>query len=1101
MQTRWKVAWIILLLVAAALAVGLWQLVQAPQGAVYGGFSRDTWLLIVAGVLGSSALLAGYLAIIRQLGRRAYRLRSESQLSEVPTATTDQRNAQQGPETVASYMAEQYGRNWRRRVHILLVVGDSAQVKALAAQLCEKQWLVSEGTLLLWAGNLQQRFDSTIIDVWRPLFRWRAPDAVVWALSRQQCNDAAAMGAGAHRLRDLAILLGWRLPLHLWQVGDSEWPQDARAVEPVGCVLPSPLAGRHLQHLSTGLGQALRNAGMAQLHNDLRHDFLLRLSRDLQADGPGRWQTLLDAIKGRPAILLCGVWFSLPAVVSKRPEPGHYWQADTSWSALLGECLGQSKPLGLSLPRVTPWLILALLAIWGIGLLSSFASNRIEIARLQGAMVAVQHAPAGNDTLAALGELTRELSRLAYRSEHGTPWYQRFGLDRTQALRELAWPSYVQASQRLLRDPAAKQLHEQLRALVNLPAGSAARASQARGAYDQLKAYLMLARPEKAEADFLVRTLGADQPAMWAFYAQHLPSHPAWRIEADLALVAQVRQVLLGQLGQRNAEAALYQQAIATAGNHYPAVGLQQMVGETDAAALFSTTASVPGVYTRQAWEGHVRAAIEEAAKARREEIDWVLSDSPADLAAELSPEQLEERLTARYFEAYGRAWLDMLNSLRWRQHASLDEVIAQLALMSDARQSPLIALMNTLAFQGQAGTRGQAMAASLLKSAQQLIGQEPAALVEPLAQGTGGPLEGSFGPLLALLGKGPQVPGDDRLSLQTFLTRVTAVRLKLQQVSNAADPQAMTQALAQTVFQGKQLDLADTRAYGGLVAASLGDEWAGAAQALFVQPLDQAWQRVLQPSAAGLNRDWQRSVVNDWQAAFSGRYPFSATGSGASLPMLGQMIRADSGRIEQFLRGQLGGLLRKEGSRWVVNPEHGQGLRLNPQFLAAINQLTRLADVLYTDGGMGMAFELRGKPVRDVVQTRFTLDGEQHHYFNQRERWQRFRWPGQGDHPGTSLTWTSVQGGEHLFADYPGAWGLVRLLDRAQVTPLDDLGSRYRLVLQAPDGSALTWHLRTELGAGPLALLELRNFSLPGEIFVVQGQGPQRFAHHEGLQ
>jgi type VI secretion system protein ImpL len=255
----------------------------------------------------------------------------------------------------------------------------------------------------------------------------------------------------------------------------------------------------------------------------------------------------------------------------------------------------------------------------------------------------------------------------------------------------------------------------------------------------------------------------------------------------------------------------------------------------------------------------------------------------------------------------------------------------------------------------------------------------------------------------------------------------------------------------------------------------------------LFVQPLDQAWQRVLQPSAASLNNHWQRAIVDHWESAFVGRYPFAATGSDASLPLLGQMIRADSGRIEQFLQRQLNGVLRKEGSRWVADPRHSQGLRFNPQFLAAINQLSHLADVLYTDGGMGLSFELQGKAVRDVVQTTFILNGARHHYFNQKESWQRFGWPGGSDHPGVSLSWTSVHTGERLFGDFQGTWGLIRLLEKAQITPLDDGDSRYRVVLKAPDGLNLTWHLRTELGAGPMSLLKLRDFKLPRQIFLGQ--------------
>ncbi|MFJ4376488.1 type VI secretion IcmF C-terminal domain-containing protein, partial [Pseudomonas japonica] len=246
-----------------------------------------------------------------------------------------------------------------------------------------------------------------------------------------------------------------------------------------------------------------------------------------------------------------------------------------------------------------------------------------------------------------------------------------------------------------------------------------------------------------------------------------------------------------------------------------------------------------------------------------------------------------------------------------------------------------------------------------------------------------------------------------------------------------------------------------------------------------------QAWQRVLQPSAQSLNSQWQRSVVDEWQRAFDGRYPFAATDSDASLPMLGQMIRADSGRIDQFLHSQLSGVLRKEGSRWVADPQHSQGLRFDPKFIEAVNRLSHLADVLYTDGGLGLSFELRGKPVRDIAETIFTLDGEKHHYFNQRERWQRFIWPGAGEHPGTRVTWTSVNAGTRLYGDYQGTWGLIRLLEQAKVTLLDDGASRYRLELLAPDGRYLTWHLRTELGAGPLALLELRSFKLPKRIFL----------------
>ncbi|WP_449106831.1 ImcF-related family protein [Pseudomonas mohnii] len=1008
------------------------------------------------------------------------------------------------------YLCKNHSFFWRRNIRLLLIVGEPDQIGAIAPGLKEKKWLAGEDTILLWGGSTQGKLDKSWLVHWHGLTRWRALDGVVWALSRDQSADQRAVSLGVNHLQSLARELKWPLPLHLWQVCDSQWAQDGRPVQPVGCRLPSALTPEALDTSLHSLLEPLRREGLAQMNEQRRYDFLLRLSRDLQVEGMARWRQALTPVLGVLAqeVPLRGLWFSLPLAGGLDPDE-HHWPLEPAWEGVLGDRVRQRRRLGWSAPRVAYVLVLGLALLWGAGLLLSFVSNRVQIAQLHSSLAALQPSGQGDEQLHALNELARELSRLDYRAEHGVPWYQRFGLNQNDALLTALWPRYVEANQRLLRDPAVSQLEAQLDRLIKLPADSPERARRAGTAYDQLKAYLMLARPDKADPSFLAKALAdavppragispglwqALSPTLWQFYAQHLAAHPHWRIEADPKLVAQARQVLLGQLGQRNAESSLYQSVIDASANHFPALSLAQMVGDTDAAALFTSKAQVPGVFTRQAWEGQVRQAIDEIAEARREEIDWVLSDNPTDIAAELTPDELRQRLTERYFQDYANAWLDFLNRLHWRQVQSLGEVIDQLALMSDVRQSPLIALMNTLAYQGQAGVRGPAFADSLVKSAQKLIGQDKVPAIDQQLPGSGSPLDATFGPLLALLGKDAESRNDsDRLSLQAFLNRVTRVRLKLQQVSNAANPQDTTQALAQSVFQGQNVDLTDTQSYGSLVAASLGAEWDGVGQTLFVQPLEQAWQRVLQPSAAGLNSQWQRAIVDEWRSAFAGRFPFAATPSDASLPMLGQMIRADSGRIEQFLQQQLGGVLRKEGQRWVADTRHSQGLHFNPQFLSAINQLSHLADVLFTDGGMGLSFELRAKPVRDLVQTTFILNGDKHHYFNQKERWQRFSWPGFTSHPGTSLTWTSVHAGERLFGDYQGTWGLIRLLEQARITALNDSDSHYQVQLKAPDGIDLTWHLRTELGAGPMALLKLRNFELPTQVFVVEGTKARR--------
>jgi type VI secretion system protein ImpL len=994
-----------------------------------------------------------------------------------------------------------HGPLWRYKLRLLLVFGEPEELEAVAPTLATHLWLEGPGCVLLWAGSLHADPADSRMQQWRSLTRWRPLDGAIWAMTQVQIADPTALNAGIRRLQRLSRKLGWQLPLHLWQVGQSDWNQPTRASQPAGIQVPEKFTPDLIAADLHSLLQPLRDKGWEQTRGDLRNDFLLRLSRDLGAEGIERWKKALTPhiSKLTGHLALRGLWFSLPL---ERPhsELPHHWLLDPAWNGILNHRARTPRWRGKQPVRMATLGFSTLAALWFVGMLVSFTSNQRQGAKVEAAWAAVQSEQTNpTEQLTALNELMHWLAKVDDHVQHGAPWYQRFGLDRNPPLLDATWPRFVEANNRLIRDPAAANLQQQLSALIKLAPDSPERAQKASAAYDQLKAYLMMANPEHTDPAFLAQALESNEPEregivqgrwlylapqLWNFYARQLHNHPELRIQPDSRLITQARQVLLGQLGQRNGEAALYSQVLDTVAGQYADLNLTQLTGTTDPAALFTSQHIVPGMFTRQAWEGQVRQAIDEVAEARREQIDWVLSEGQK-AHTEVSPDALKARLTARYFQDYSNAWLNFLNSLRWQPVRSMGDAIDQLTLMSDIRQSPLIALMNTLAYQGQAGQRGLALKDSLIESAQKLVRQQPAPVFDQSQALQSGPLDPTFGPLLALLGKDPQAT-PDTLSLQAFLTRVTRVRLKLQQVGNAPDPQAMTQALAQTVFQGKDDDLTSTQAYGSLLAASLGAEWGGIGQTLFVQPLEQAWQRVLQPSAASLNTQWQRAVVDHWQSAFAGRFPFAPTASDASLPMLGQMIRSDSGRIEQFLREQLNGILRKEGDRWVADPRQSQGLRINPAFLGAVNQLSHLADVLYTDGGMGMNFELSGKPVRDIVQTSFVLDGQKHHYFNQKEGWQRFKWPGLSPAPGASLTWTSVHTGERLYGDYQGIWGLIRLFEQAKVTPLDDGDSRFKLTIKAPDGIDLTWHLRTEMGTGPLALLKLKGFTLPREIFLL---------------
>ncbi|RLR65366.1 type VI secretion protein VasK, partial [Pseudomonas aeruginosa] len=201
----------------------------------------------------------------------------------------------------------------------------------------------------------------------------------------------------------------------------------------------------------------------------------------------------------------------------------------------------------------------------------------------------------------------------------------------------------------------------------------------------------MMSQPEHMDADFFTQTLLATfTPATDAsagewqtlgkellhFYADQLPHHPEWVQPIDRALVSDTRTLLIRQMGQRNEETALYQHILQQAQYNYADMTLNDMVADTDVTALFTTEQTVPGIFTRKAWEGSIEPAIKKAVNTRRNEIDWVLSDSQQTLDSDIDPEKLKERLTARYFADFSGSWLSFLNSLQWRNTNTLADTI-----------------------------------------------------------------------------------------------------------------------------------------------------------------------------------------------------------------------------------------------------------------------------------------------------------------------------------------------------------------------------------------------------------------------------------------
>ncbi len=1004
-------------------------------------------------------------------------------------------------EPVKEHLRLRYGRHWQRKVRILLVMGNKDEVRKAAPGLCRDLWQEGDGNVLVYGGDAQSLPDEVFLSRLKSLRSGKPVNGIVQVMSTASLPTDAERDAFLRCRQKADYLLGWQAPVWLWLTDKETATSNKSESVATGALFGLGTSPQGALSTLDMLLPRLRQVGMSQVLNNPHQNWLLQLSSRLQGDLKASLNVLFNGLmQGTAAYRLRGIMFS-PELAAAGSVPNT--RLDTpGWKTVIDDCASvRARKLTFDWLKGLRLLLLTLIVLWGTGTVVSLIVNRAQIYQAQStARLAADSSQPLTERLRNQLALQQAIARLQNREATGAPWYTRFGLNQDSDTLTALWPLYARNNALLMRDATAVLLKQQLNSYVQLLPASDARTQGTQRAYDVLKSYLMMARPDKADAEWLAKNVlkvwpkrqgvpdGTWQtlsPKLLSFYAQNLPAHPDWKIKPDAELVATVRQILLKHIGQRNAESGLYQDMLKRVASNWPDLTLADMTGDTDASTVFSTDEVVPGMFTRQAWEDQVQDAINEVVKTRRDEIDWVLTDKTRQAESDIAPEALKARLTERYFTDFGNAWLNMVNSIQWRDATSLSEAIAQLNLIGDVRQSPLVALMNTLAWQGKTGEKGEALADSIVNSAKKMVGRKKyARQFIDQAQGPKGPLEGVFGPLTGFM-EGKEGTGrNGNLSFQSWLARVTQVRLKLQQVTSAPDPQAMSQMLAQTVFQGKAIDLTDTRDYSSLVAASLGQEWNGFGQALFVQPLDLAWRQVLAPAAGSLNARWQTTIVDQWNKAFAGRYPFKATGSDASLPLLAQFLRSDSGRIAMFLKTTLGGILHQEGNRWVVDPSASQGMEVNPVFLRAINQLAELSDIVFAQGDANVNFELMARPSPDVARMQLTLDEQNLDFFNQMESWQSFTWPGNTYYPGVSLRWRSVSSGMQLYANNQGNWGFIRLLDKAQITPID--ASRTQLVWIAPDGNPLKFVMRSQLGDGPLALLKLQGFTLPETIFTV---------------
>jgi type VI secretion system protein ImpL len=628
--------------------------------------------------------------------------------------------------------------------------------------------------------------------------------------------------------------------------------------------------------------------------------------------------------------------------------------------------------------------------------------------------------------------------------------------------------------------------------------------------YDALKTYLMLTDEYSSshlDTGYLATTIprfwhpwlkaqdggdAAEADALKAayFYVAQLdaraPELP--HIKNNSLAVDEARLVLKNvgtprPIGPERIYLSLKEQASA----RFPALDAARILGGRDADIL-GGNATVPGAFTRDAYEKFMRGAIADASHSQAKNDDWVLATSEGEYPGqEATSERASREIEALYRAEYADAWMHFLRGLECTARpGSIADAVRILERLSDPQHSPLKAVLQRASFETSWDNPPAQLAdaaAAAQSAAQSAVSVRTGgrATLSASALPRYGELGQQFAAIHAFSGSG----GDAAPALAAYLERLALVGGQIRPTSVGSDPDIAARKLIVATLDGNGSELAATLQYvdGKLLISVQEQTFRDILRPLLVAPLTQSYAALLPSVEQALNEAWREEVLTDWQA-LSGKYPFAHSQNEARVGEILQFT-GSNGTLARFISERLGGLATRHGSQIAPRTWAGLGVRLDPQFAPSATRLLALGrEMTRASGGEPSSFRLRPVPNPALTEYVIEIDGQRRTYRNGPQEWWTFVWP-KGDSLGASVRATGISGEPATVSSHAGRMGLVRLLDRATRT-LDAGRATGQLEwrFQGRNGSqSVKVDFQMSGGANPMFLSGLAGISLPGRV------------------
>ncbi|HRH16570.1 MAG TPA: type VI secretion system membrane subunit TssM [Aquabacterium sp.] len=770
----------------------------------------------------------------------------------------------------------------------------------------------------------------------------------------------------------------------------------------------------------------------------------------------------------------------------------------------------------------------------------SYLGNRQLVANVQADLVKAQRVQEGRvdlqSRIEALELLQDRLEQLqSYRQSR--PWTLGLGLYQGEAIEAKLRQEYFSGLQAIMLLPTTQAIAayltevnahaDQLKpiqresealpgsgdlvaALAQAPAAAgnsaytSASSTNVSEAYNALKAYLMLGDRGRLESghmsDQLTRfwrtwleanrgTMPREQliqsaERIMAFSLAQMADPAFPQQDLNLALLDQTRENLRKVVKGMPARERVYAEIKARAATRFAPMTVARLVADQDRTIVAGSHA-ISGTFTREAWDGYIKEAIQNAANDELQSTDWVLKTAANDdLTLEGSPEQIQKSLTQLYKTEYVREWQKFMQGITIQEFASFDKAVVHMNRLGDPAASPVGRLMQALYDQtswdnpsllNEQLAKGQQGFLNWFK--QSILRMKPSRVDMNVNLSGGqtaipmGPIGREFESLTRLM----MARDSNPTLMSNYLQALSKIRTRFNQMKTQGDPGPASRQLMQQTLEGNSelaeaLKLVDEQLLNGV-----SDSAKATLRPLLVRPLMQAFGVLVRPTEAELNRVWTAQVFEPYQQTLARKYPFDRSARVEASPAEIAKLFGSEGAVAKFVDQSLGALVVRRGD--VLSPKTwaDMGVRLLPEFTQGLSGWVASAGSEgggSAGGGAAAApapqtvFQLLPQAASGLTEYTIEVDGQQLRYRNTQASWAHFVWPGPGT-PGVRISGLTYDGRTVEFFAEAGRYGLEKMINAAQRRRLE--GDQFEL--RWPQGNlSVAVQLRIISNAAPAA-------------------------------